>query len=145
MLEQVESLCRAIVDAFDQVVFISGRELHRYSAGMTGDHRPRFPECFGNDESESFTERLLQHYVSCTLECIDFHAADARKICEHVKVGIINGFGIDLVQNSPSLGIVSGHCAEHRELNFWPRLLHKAISFDDAERVLPGIETRHLQ
>src|SRR6266496_3665074 len=141
----MQSLCCPVLDTLDQVMVVPGGKLHRYSAGVAGNHGPRFPEGFGNYKPEAFPDRLLEHHVGCTLECIDLHAAHTSEICEHVKIGIVNSFGVYLVQNSPSLGIVSGHCAKHRELNFWTRLLHKTISFDDAERVLPGIETRHLQ
>jgi len=145
VFQQAERFGRTIFDAFYQVVVVSGRKLHGYSARVTCDNRSRLPKCLGDHKSKSFTERFLEHHIGGALEGVDLHAADAGEISEYVKVGIVGGLSIDLVQDSPCFGIVSSHCAKHSQLNFWPRFLDDAIGADDTERIFPGIKTRNLR
>src|SRR5215470_3399669 len=73
---------------FNEVRFVSSRELHRYAACSSCDDRALLPKGFRDDQTETFAQGLLNDYITAALEDIHFHAADPAEVSEYVKIFI---------------------------------------------------------
>ena len=78
------------------------------------------------------------------LEGIHLDGTDVVHVGEDEDVGIVGGVGHGAVVVVPPLRIVVRHRADECELDARVALLDRAVRVDDAERVLPGIESRDL-
>src|SRR5215472_13867712 len=144
----VQKMCDASCAVFnpvDQVFVETLGKLHRYTAGSSRYDRLFFPERFGNDQTESFPNRLLNHDIASALEDINLHASHPCYIGENEQIRISRTFFLNQVQQPPALRIVACHRPYERQLNARNLALHHAICLYDSERILPRIEPRYLQ
>src|SRR5262245_20080952 len=144
VLEKEEASIGAATGVRHQEAGFAINDLERDSANLATNYGLAFPECFGYDQAEAFSGRLLDHDVGESLERIDFPVVNPIEIAKNVYVKVFSGpsQGSGVIEDA--LGIVSGHGPCQDQLNFRYLRFDFPVGVDDAQRVLPGIESRDL-
>jgi len=111
--QQLRDLLGAVVHAVDEEAVIGRRHLHGDASGVTRHHGPALPQRLGDDEPESFTERLLHDDVRAALKDVDLEIAEVGED-EDIRVG--GGDVLDLFQHVATFRIVVRQRAREQQL-----------------------------
>ncbi len=144
VLEQLDRACDELVERPGQVAADPVLELDRYSSRSAGDHRRALPERLGDDEPESLADALLDRHVGDALERVHLVAGHPHLVGEEQALRFLGRLSLDLLVDPPALRVVGRHRPDERQLERREGLAHPPPHLDDAERVLPRVESARL-
>lgn len=143
--QHLQAALGALRGGLDEVAGHAVLDLQRNAADVAADGGPAHPQGLGDGEAEALAVGLLQDHVGLALEGVGLYRADVVDVGEDEDVRVAADMLDDLLEVVPALWVVARHGDDESQLHTGILGFDRSVHVYHAQRILPGVEARHLQ